>query len=398
MRALHFLTLALGILCSVAGGQRGVALSSHERTRVRFVRDPQVVSFLPGNRGLAAMLKQPPKIIGNAIRPGELACDGQRIDLYERCYDFTPLGLDDATTQAYWQRLAEMVGGAAMTGFATELAVTDDFADAYSAAPPGVRHSFVAGLRAFDLMAPPPMITLSSSREAFVLEMRRIVRTTLPNTLIGRELFSLPQSKADCIGWDFFVVRVELAPEEHRGQTAIPFFRTILGERPIFLRVSKPSFHDELFWMATGAAGFHHDLPTTASADYESFWRGLRGFGAFHLSMPNSMILSPERVRPGLLAVLAQPGAATFLLQTRATPTVDLRGILSAPEFVGIWYNPKSDQNIVLPRTSSPPRMRLLPPSEQEWLFSCISLPRSGDADTTTPRVTVDPDFDLIPE
>jgi hypothetical protein len=94
-------------------------------------------------------------------------------------------------------------------------------------------------------------------------------------------------------------------------------------------------------------------------------------------------------------------GKAVFLIGEGPVPMqVELTGGAGNSTYVGRWYNPESDQQIVLPRAAvaADSRYRLKPPARGKWIYAHAFLPAETDRDTTMPKVVIDPDFDLIGE
>jgi hypothetical protein len=85
--------------------------------------------------------------------------------------------------------------------------------------------------------------------------------------------------------------------------------------------------------------------------------------------------------------------SCAYFLTRGARTAVALPPSQSRTEYLGVWYNPFTDQNIFLPRTTIPESriLKLATPSPDPWIYSVLFLPTSTDADTTTPVVLQPP-------
>jgi hypothetical protein len=85
--------------------------------------------------------------------------------------------------------------------------------------------------------------------------------------------------------------------------------------------------------------------------------------------------------------LLPHPGTRA----TAALPVSDAR-----PESVGFWYNPRTDQRIIEPRTEATGKLTLEPPTSEAWIYGHVFLGKSGETETTTPAVQIPHPDDLI--
>lgn len=387
---------AFALLPGGAAAQPAVEISTIDATRLRFGRDPRVPCFFPGNIGQLVFRQKRPDLIGNAVRPDELKCDGQVVLAMEQGYDFSPFDRAQDAEAGYWARLQALFGSATMTGAMVDYRFDEEFAAHYMKLSPEAKTDVFAGIEKVCRRTIVPMFTVNVQDDQLAEELGAGVREELPNALVGRVIFRAEQIRTSGT-WDFLVLRENAAPPEYAGQAAASYFRGVAGGRPVLLVVKEPSFYRELFGMVAGIAGFYHELPAPGEPHYDQLWRDLRSFAAFRGGLPHQLDLVQLPGATNIDAAFGAGGRVLVVLpKTGAVATVHLTPPADRPEMVGFWYNPQTDQRIVGPRASFDGNLHLEPPSSDAWMYCHVPLGRSGAGDTTTPAVQIPPPEDLI--
>jgi hypothetical protein len=127
------------------------------------------------------------------------------------------------------------------------------------------------------------------------------------------------------------------------------------------------------------------ELRTTA-------WKNLRAFSGFVPRILPTCRLAPELVGPHVLSALSI-GDTGYCLFVDARQRFDFQVPAARPnsDAVAVWYNPTTDQNIILPQVPWAGNLTIVPPSKAPWIYCGLSVPQLNDSATTTIAITPEP-------
>ena len=393
--------LAAALCFTPAHAQMGVAVSTGDLARFRFVRDPQVPIFVPGNLGLS-FLRERPSGAAHGVDPlGELACDGWLIEFADPRYDFRASDPDPATTATagYWARLRSALLGAAYAGAITDFRVTDVLLDEFETTPSLTPEVFASRLAEAWKDAPRQLVSFDLPDEPEAAgRIRDALRRRIPGLLAGTVLRELPPPAGALEGWDFAIVPPGAAPPMYQGQVLMPYLRRECAGLPVMLQLGRTEFRSELFWLATGAAGFQHAaLPGPGSLERERDFAALRAVARVRFRFSDRTVTPmPELSAPGCPVAVGSPESIVYLLDPDAARArLCIPTNPTFPDFTGMWYDPTHDQMIIQPRSAAPRdrTLALRKPDAAPWIYCVAMHPPGDDSSTTTPAVRIDPHY-----
>lgn len=390
------LACAMAVALPLASmAQYSVRLSPTDPTRVQTRQSVYVASFSPGNQGLLTFCSSPPPNIGNVERSDDLQATGLVMALADERYSLrgTSPGAEQTSPPRYWSRLEQSLAACAAYNYMVDLRLNAALARELSQAGPAAEQLFWHKLASTCSSSYIPLFSFASDLDDEKAEsMRRKLRRALPQALLGR-ICDRPLALSSPLPtpWDFVIVSPESAPPLYRDQAAVSYWRSRFGKIPIFFSLHTPDFFRELFWYATGAAGFYHaEFPPRCTPENAMAWKALYSFNTFYLRIPHGSVrLMPELASPGICQAFGADNEVYCAIVNRSPSRLLLPQVKKMPESMDFWFNPASAQYITLPRVETPRRhvLTLSSPSQEPWIYCHFPMPKSGDEDSTTPQV-----------
>lgn len=388
-----FVTTAL-LASASAFAQPAVQISPSDPSRFAFRAPVSAFSYYPGNSG-DYIFRQDTTTSPLRWRE-ELLCDAHLLELDRPDYDFRPTAHDSESTSPpmYWLRLQSVLGGATSTGTGIELRVTQPLLDALQASGNNAADTFARRLAERTRTTQIPLISFDTHWSPTAALLHSALKTHMPDALTGRVQHSI-SSIAAGPSPDFYVFHVDSALAETANQHLVSQCRAVAGNLPIILSLEKPNFNAQLFWLAAGAAGFQYASLPAESTIETSEWRNVRSLAAFKARIPlNGLQVFPQWAGRDFYFCIGTPGE--FYCAAPMNKWTELPRFSTYPEFVQVWYNPRTDENIMAPRVPYSVNAKLEKPSSDDWLYCYYPRPQSTDADTTTPAPVIDPDL-MVP-
>ena len=379
---------------NLAFSQLSASLCTSDSTLLRFAWNPQPAFYAPGNLGLTTFNASYPRNPGKLLYGENIASKAILLELDHSDYQFHPYSQNAESTSPaeYWRRLRVQLAACADVGILPDCRIT----------PPlltGLRrgkHSFSEFAARLDLAIADSAIPIISIDlpDAEAIPARDALRSNCPKALVGRVFHSLPsQQRNGPCGYDFAVVHAEAIPETFRIQAAINYCHSRLGPIPVIIATSRPHFYHNLIWTACGAAGIQYaPLPTAPAHLRTTAWHNLRAVFGLLPRLTQSIRLAPELKCDGIVAAFSMGEAGFCLIVAPKNPFLfDVPAASPNSDMLATWYNPETDQNIVIPRTPWPSSYQVTAPSQQPWIFFARAVPRTEDSQTTVTPILPEP-------
>lgn len=376
-------------------------ISSTNPHLFRAAEDPQVLIFGTGNDALLSFVKADSPRRSVLSYNQDIYPSADLMELWNPLYDFSPFADDAESTEGpgYWIRLHQLLYQSASIGRDADCRVTKHLLELTRRQKDGMKRfvrQFEKSIRgaAFPLLS----IDLPLSEAE---EVRAHFLQAWPGLLVGKVVRQLEELGASA-HFDFVIVYEDAVPVTWRGQTSVPFVQSRIPQKPVIMALLKPRFFQELFWLSSGAAGLQHDeLPPTGTRENHTAWVNLRAITSFGTSLSRGLRLDFSLLQPGLIAALGGANNSIFLLPRPGRPVgYQLQGgLLEQPAYLAGWYNPQTDQTVILPRAELPRdrNIRLDSPTRDPWIYWHVPVLPETDAESTTTAILPDPDF-LIPD
>jgi hypothetical protein len=394
--------LLAAVFAGFAAGAYAVQLSSSDPTLLRFAADPQFPVFAPGSAGRAAMHD------GKSYAPPtrgyneETQTQGQVLPLYADDYDFRPCAADAESTQpaGYWLRIGGVVGEGAHYGIMTDCRVTS----ALSQELRKCETTWTDYARRFarNVQAASACVISLDLPYAEAMTAKAAFKNLVPNVMVG-----LACHKADTLpgarDFDFVIADESALPPAYQGQAAMSFIRSRVGSRPVIMASVRPQLHKELVWLATGAAAiqYERDFSPTGSPAHKIEWRNVRAISSVPHRFAGKFHLDPAQMQRGLIGVVSSDSVCAYLPLINGDFDLALPSHApDRPEYISSWYNPISDENIILPRVRWPSsgKLRLKTPSADPWIYFHAAMPKLTDEETTITLIVPEPPEPLEPD
>lgn len=403
-RACAGLVVIFAIFSAETSGGAG-EISSTNPQLFRAAEDPQVLIFGTGNDALSAFVEEDSASRGVLSYSQDIYPSADLLELWNPSYDFSPFAADSESTglPGYWIRLQQRIYRSAFTGRDADCRVNQHLLELTGRETDGMKRYAEQFKKNVHGSAKPLVSIDLPLREAE--EVRACFREAWPDLLIGK-VVRKPEELKSSGQFDFVIVYEDVVPVTWRGQASVPFVHSRIGQKPVIMALKRPRFFRELFWVTTGAAGLQHDeLPPAGTRENHTAWINLRAITSFGTSLSRGLRLDLSLLQPGLIAAFKGTQDSIFLLpRPGKTVGYQLHGsLLEHPAFIAGWYNPQTDQTIILPRIKLPAdrTIRLVSPTREPWMYWHVPIAPADDEESTTTAIVPEPDipeFDTLEE
>jgi len=382
-------------------GAWAVAISETAPTLFRSLADPRLMIFGAGNDGARTFgekrgVANPGLSYNQDIYPTAVV-----VEMWNRNYALSPFAPDAESTRpaGYWTRLNGVVAQAHGIGRSVDCRITTALLELIGK-DTGRRGLVAAQLARIAGEQGAPMVSVACAEGAE--DVRGAIKAVAPHVLVG--LVAGDQRDLERAGRYDFVVSPEAAvPVQWQGQTLVPYLHSRVGAKPVIVHVDRPNFYRELFYLASGAAGLQHaEMPSTATKVNRTAWINLRAITAFTGKQGVGLQPAPDLLNAQLLGALRGGNNAVMLLPRRGAKFEFILSSVDAvhPEYIAGWYNPATDQSIVMPRGTTPPdgKFSRQVPSTDPWLYWHYGFPAATDQDSTMTLILPEPPEPDYPE
>jgi hypothetical protein len=381
------------MMAQVSEAQTTITRSSTDPARLKFIRDPHVPVFFPGNAGEFMFREKPENPMHQRWR-AELLCDGFAADFASSSYDYHMTDADAESTSPprYWKRMQWLLDSSLFYNQMVDLRVNAEFVKELDSASTSTDYlaQCLAQRCATSMI---PLISFDVNTTGSAQQFFNSLRAKLPAAMLGQVLH---QSATAAPGFDFYIFEADALKSANVHQLSAK-----VGDKPVLLHYAVPDFDAEILAMADGAAGFYNELPPQKQNQENADWKAFRSIAAFTERIPPAHFQRmPELAESGFSWVVGTKNLF-YALKCKGTAETSCQIPTPAekPEYVPAWYNPATDETIYLPRRAAPVdgKLNLRAPSDDSWIYTYLALPESTDRDTTTPVPVIDPDL-IVPE
>ena len=401
---LAWLALGWGIVCaqSTPAAAAQLRISPDSPTLLAGRRSPQLLYVRPGNSGALIMTDSQTSDPSHLQSWQDVYCNAQQFYLAASDYETTPASSTRNTRPQYWERLESWMTGMALDGQIPIWVADREFARAWKGEPALLDDVCSAAVQMAKsrLGAPALVLDLGSDipTRDYVAEK---LRTLGYPGLIGarfRKSAEWPAQARDGASaagvremrWDFVVADEAAIPEHYRGQAAAAWVRSRSGQVPTIIAPNHYDMRREVVWVGCGVAGFWYPpLPAADPAKAESDATNLRAstafFNRFGLNPPG-LTLRPVR---GIDFSLETSGStwAGFVPAGSDDFDIETPAGLAGRGAGRSWYNPATDQTIILPLTQVQSKLRVSPPDQNLWVYMLLASSHQADTATTVTAI-----------
>ncbi len=262
----HSIGILIGFLFAaqlLSGAPLRCARSSFDPTLFRWRYDPEIYLFASSDvEQLTNLPSQARRSMESAL--GKVRTHGAIRTLQPERLQKALAEADSFSSSSYGIELANFLGNGGPFDVPVELRVEAPLLHALAPAQHPAAVKLAKALEPLFVNHNLPLMTFATDvSDDAVMAFRQQLETRGISCLIGKEIQGAVAGTPALL--DYLVINPETLPFPYRDQAAMGYIRSVVGERPVILRVHKASFFPELFWLATGAAGVRYDFPADES-------------------------------------------------------------------------------------------------------------------------------------